>query len=701
MPSPHESVETAIDQKYSLEESIQKAKNLILSQQTPEGYWWYTLQANETIGSGYIMLSHLLDCVEPATEAALCRRLLDEQLGDGSWNLYYGADGDISTTVEAYLALRLAGYDQDYEALSRARSFILKNGGLTAIRIFSRIHLALFGLIPWKACPSMPVWLIQMPLWSRFSVYEFSSWARASIVPLLIVMEKKPVKRSPFTLDELSESPPTQKDWKLSPKSTGFTWDQFFIMTDRTLKLFDKIPWHPGKKRALDACETWVRKHLHKTEDIYPALAYGAMSLWALGYGLDDPQLKKAIHALHRFQQLYTGDLSPDSDTICRNHPLENHPSSQTLAHPVDLESIRVHQQCCISPLWDTPWNVTALLAAGLDKSDPPLKKAVRYLLRNQIKNFKGDWSIKNPHGVAGGWAFEFENDYYPDVDDTIQILNVIGQVDLPVQEKKFALQRGLDWLYSMQSDNGGWAAFDINNTANWVNRILFSDHGACLDPPTADITGRMIGLLADLSITQEAPIIQKALHFIEQDQHLSNDLSLKVYRQQKELSYPATEKYGAWWGRWGVNYIYGTWCVLCGLSQIGIPTETPIIKRSIQWLKDIQLKDGGWGESCHGYRMNHFIPLNKGVPSQTAWALMALISSGEAKSEAVCRGIDFLKSRQRPDGGWDENEHTGTGFPGHFYLRYHGYHHYFPLMALGKYQNAIKILNLEFSAKG
>ncbi len=671
----------------SLEHAIKQAQDQILAQQAPDGYWWYTLQANETIGSGTIMLHHFLDCVDPAVEAGLCRRLLDEQADDGSWNLSHGATGDLSATIEAYLALRLAGYQKDHAALEKARRFILSRGGLSQMRVFSRIHLALFGLIPWSACPAMPTWLIFMPLWTRFSIYEFSSWARASIVPLLIIMDKKPVRPVTFDLNELSAHPLNENDWQLQAQSKGLSWERFFIVVDRILKLIEKLPWHPGKKWAAKACESWVRDHLARTEDIYPALAYGAMALGAMGYSTRDPHLNKALAALKKFQQIYVGELPENSDPISLSHPIENHPVNTTLAHPVDSASIRIHQQCCISPLWDTPWNITALLASGIPSNDARMQKAARYLIQHQIKEFKGDWAVKRPRSNAGGWAFEFENDFFPDVDDTIQILNILKDVELPESETKLAMARGLSWLYAMQSDNGGWAAFDVDNTANWVNKIPFSDHGACQDPPTADITGRMIGLLAQFGANLADPVVRKALHFIESDQHVSDDPALTHYIKGSHNMAP-TRQFGAWWGRWGVNYLYGTWCVLSGLNKVGIPKEHAMIQRAVAWLKAVQCSDGGWGESCNGYLKDHFLTLDHGVPSQTAWALLALIAAGEHESPAVRRGIDFLLQNQNDEGVWDEPEHTGTGFPGHFYLRYHGYRHYFPLLALGTYQH-------------
>lgn len=656
----------------SLDETIKRAQDVLRAQQTPAGYWWYTLQANETIGSGIIMLQHFLGERNSVLEAGLCCRLIDEQQTDGSWTIYHGGPGDLSATVEAYLALRLAAYDIDEEPLVRARQFINEHGGLTQVRIFTRIHLALFGIVPWSACPEMPAWLIFLPVKTGFSIYEFSSWARASIVPLLLVMAKKPVCPLPFKLEELSRGPLSDYDWKLETDQRGLSWENFFIQADRILKVTEHFPWHPGKEQALAACEKWTREHLERTEDIYPALAYGIMGLAAMGYNTEDPHIAKALKALQRFQQVYSGELPAECDAIAITHPLEDpyhHVSKLAQPKRMNMQDARIHQQCCISPIWDTPWAATALLASATPPDDPALQKATRYLISKQITELRGDWAKKRPEAPAGGWAFEFENDYFPDVDDTIQILHVLNQVDLPSAEKQAAIDRGLQWTLAMQCKNGGWAAFDVESTANWVNHIPFSDHGACQDPPTADITGRMIGLLADLGYSLENPIVSKAIRFVEETQETS----------------------GCWWGRWGVNYIYGSWCVLDGLSKFGYDRLHPMIARAVGWLKKVQCQDGAWGESCRGYDVGHFVPLAQGVPSQTAWALLALIAVGEAESEAVRRGIDFLQSRQNLDGTWDEAEHTGTGFPGHFYLRYHGYRHYFPLLALGRYRGAIE----------
>lgn len=669
-----------------LDNAIARGQAMLLKQQAPEGYWWFTLQANETIGSGTILLYHFLGLEQDRSEIiqGLARRLRDEQSPDGSWSLYHGAPGDLSTTVEAYLALRFAGYDPQDDAMTKACHFILDHGGLNAVRIFTRIHLALFGLVPWEACPSMPLWMALLPPFTGFSIYEFSSWARASIVPLLLLLDKKPVHAIPFDLKELEVTPMSRGDWTLRPEKTDRGWKRFFLRLDRVFKWLEKAPWHPGRRYALKVCQRWVRNHLERTEDIFPALNYGILGLVASGATVTDPHVHKALTALDRFLQVYKNELPCDAETVARRHPLSEmrHPTVPAALLAIEPQT-RVHQQCCISPLWDTPWSLTALLKMGVAADHPALQQGARYLLSKQIRDFKGDWAIKNPHGPAGGWAFEFENDYFPDVDDTIQIVSVLEQIDLQEISKREVIDRAYAWFISMQCKNGGWAAFDKENTREWVNRIPFSDHGACLDPPTPDITGRAIGLMAQLGAGLGDPVVQHGLDFIIRSQRNHDTKQLGPGASTHEAR---DCPYGAWWGRWGVNYLYGTWCVLEGLARLGYRSSSPMIARATRWLKAVQCPDGGWGESCAGYRDDCFVALPHGVPSQTAWALMALIAVGEAKSEEVRRGIDFLLRQQNADGSWSEAEHTGTGFPGHFYLRYHGYRHYFPLLALGSY---------------
>ena len=638
--------------------SIQKATSLLFSHQQKEGTWWYTLEANETIGAGFIQLMHFWGEVDSGIQEGLIRRMLSEQRPDGSWAIFYEGPGDLSTTIECYFALRLAGRNPSEEPLQKAREFILQQGGLAAARVFTHIHLALFGLVPWSTTPSMPIWFILLPHWFPASLYDFSSWARASIVPLLIVRTIKPIRHLSFTLDELYQG--TGGPRKTLPN--------FFIYFDWILKVAEKFPWHPGEKIALVRAEKWIREHIDRTEDIYPAMAYAILALKAMGYSNADPTIQKAFKGLKSFQQHFSlplegGGLGRGWMENLGEAQLRPHPPSNSLP---SREGELIHQQCCISPLWDTPWAALALLESGTDPADPRLLQAARYMISKEIKDFKGDWKFKNPKGPAGGWSFEFQNDYFPDVDDAIEAIHFLKRVGLPEEEKKGAIARGLAWILSMQSKNGGWAAFDKNNLSQWVNRIPFSDHGACLDPPTPDITGRMIELLSLCGYDREHPVMIKALSFLEKTQG-SN---------------------GSWRGRWGVSYIYGTWCVLQGLATIP-GTDPSRGALAADWLKSIQNKDGGWGESCLSDRENRYVPLGTSIPSQTAWAVMGLVAAGKKDSPSAKQGIEWLVNHQQEDGGWEERHFTGTGFPGHFYIRYHGYRYYFPLLALGRFKKA------------
>lgn len=648
-------------------DTLRRARELILSQQSPEGYWWYTLEANESIGSGYIQIMHFLGEIDRRVQSGLIHRMLSEQRPDGSWALYYGGEGDLSTTVECYFALKLAGHPPSEAPLEKARQFILGKGGLTKIRAFTRIHLALFEILPWSLCPAMPIWFMLLPPWCGVSIYEFSSWARASIVPLLLLYETKPARRLPFTLDELYVEKIGERKFEFPKSKKLFSLENFFVRFDKVLKLLEKFSWHPGKKKALKKAESWVREHIERTEDIYPAMGYAIMGLSALGYQNNDPTIQKALRGLRRFQQAYSHCLpaKPECDPPKGGSPDPKITSSgggRSDACFCEAPSEYLHQQCCISPNWDTPWVGVALMEAGLESSHPQLLKSARYLLKKQIK-FTGDWRFKNKEGVAGGWSFEFQNDYFPDVDDTIEAIFFLLKVDLPPKEKEDSIQRALQWCLSMQSHNGGWAAFDKDNVSQWVNRIPFSDHGACLDSPTPDITGRMLELLAHFDYQQDHSVVSRALSFI--------------YKHQEEN--------GSWRGRWGVNYIYGTWCVLQGLAAIGEDFGEARLQKAVQWVQSIQNPDGGWGESCLSDVKNHFVPQSS-TASQTAWAILALLAAQKHHSPAVKKGIQWLTDHQNEEGGWDEPCFTGTGFPGHFYIRYHGYRHYFPLLALGKY---------------
>lgn len=636
-----------------VESALDQSINYLKSLQRSDGYWWFTLEANETIGAEFVFLMHYLGAVDGEILQGIARRILDVQRQDGTWAIYNDGPPCLSTTVECYFALKLAGLSPDAPEMARARDFIIKNGGIEKTRVFTKIHLAMFGLVPWDAAPAMPAEFILVPKWFPFNIYEFSSWARATIVPLLIFMSKRVVRglMEGFNLDELFCNPPNARDYSFKTQKGLISWESFFILLDKILKLYEKLPLKPLRKLAIHKCAGWTWDHVSKTEDIYPALAYGTLAFKALGYPNDAPEIKKPFGALKMFQQSYTTLDVPALPPEIRD--ISTRPGT-----------FRVHQQSCISPVWDTPWVVTALLEAGVPKDDPALLRAARWLISKQTTDIKGDWAIKNPKARPGGWAFEFENKYFPDVDDTIQVLSVLNRVAIPEDEKSMACGLGLDWLLSMQNSDGGWAAFDKDQTVGMVNRIPFSDHKACLDPSSPDITGRMIEFLATQGFTVENGVVERALGYI--------------WRTQ--------EPFGGWFARWGINYIYGTWCVLTGLNAIGWDLGDPRIARAVSWLESIQHHDGGFGESPQSYDQGEYVPLDAGVPSQTAWALMGLVAGGRASDAAAGRAADFLLNSRNQNASWDEFQHTGTGFPGHFYIRYHGYRHFFPLLALARY---------------
>jgi squalene-hopene/tetraprenyl-beta-curcumene cyclase len=583
-----------------LPRNLSYTANEMLKLQHKDGYWWFSLQANEAIGAGYIFVKRFLGIVDKEIESGIANRILDVQREDGTWSLYFEGPPDLSTTIECYFALKITGFDINNPNLRKAREFILSKGGLTASRVFTRIHLAMFGLVPWSSCPEMPPELILMPSWSPVNIYEFSSWARASIVPLCIFMSLKPVRKisDNFNLDELFCEPPSKRDYSFKSKKGFVSWECFFIYLDKLLKLYEKIPLKPLRKLAINKCAKWTWDHIQRTEDIYPALAYGALAFSALGCKNDSKYITVPLKALDSFQQCYT---TSDVPRLCYDEKVTSNESQVTRK--------AIHQQCCISPVWDTPWTIMALLEAGIPADSPALVKAGRWLISKQITGFRGDWAVKNPNALPGGWSFEFKNDYFPDVDDTIEIVSVLMRLAIPENEKEPAIKRGVSWILSMQNDDGGWGAFDKNQKLTLVNKIPFSDHGACLDPSSPDITARVVELLASRGMGAYDPPVAKALKYLEKTQ----------------------EKFGGWFARWGINYIYGTWCVLTGLSELGWSPLGERIVKAVAWLKSIQNEDGGFGESPESYKLNTYVKWKRSVPTQTAWGLMGLVAGGAA----------------------------------------------------------------------
>jgi len=515
--------------------------------------------------------------------------------------------------------------------------FIHERGGLEHAGVFSKIFLAYLGEVPWTAIPTLPPELMLVPPRSGFSIYEMSSWARGTVVPLLVLMAYKPRVATPagFTVRELYREPARAGEMHVSRPYTTLSLDNFFLVADRVLKLWDKVPFHPLRGYAIRAACEWTIQHQDWNGGwggIQPPMVNGPMALKAAGYPADHPGIAKGIQALDDF--------------------LMEIPSGHLIAQP------------CVSPLWDTALAAKALLDSGMSPDHPALVKAAGWLVDNQIKK-PGDWSIKNSALQPGGWAFEFANDWYPDVDDSAVILMVLRRVQHPDRQRlETAIKRGLQWTIGMQSANGGWGAFDIDNTLEALNRIPFADMEAMIDPPTADITGRMLELMGAYHFDADDPRAARGVEFLRRTQEPS----------------------GAWWGRWGVNYVYGTWSVLAGLRALGEDLGGEPVRRAVAWLKSVQNDDGGFGEDCRSYDDPSLAGQGPSTASQTAWGILALLAGEETVSDELVRAVDYLVRTQTEDGFWSEDEFTGTGFPRHFYLRYWMYRAYFPLMALGQF---------------
>ncbi len=619
-----------------VEQAAAQAQKALLELQHPDGYWWAELEANVTITSEYIMLRSFLGLADADRFSRMANYILSQQLDNGGWSIYHGDGGDLSTTVEAYLALKLAGLQTTLPEMQQARQFILSRGGPLQSRVFTRIFLALFGQVSWRGIPTMPVEFVLLPLWTGLSIYELSSWSRATVVPLSVVMAYQPVcplppDRGVRELFHPWEDP--LRDHRVRLKKNGLSLDNLFVFSDKLLKVYQGHPYPPLRQWALRRAEEWILTHQEETGDwggIQPAMLNSILALHCLGYSNKHRAIKLGLEAMEFF----------------------------TLA-----AGNRLWLQSCISPIWDTALSVRALTASGLQGTHPAVSKACQWILQQQIFR-RGDWSVKNPYLAAGGWAFEFHNNWYPDIDDSAVVLMSLAEGLQEPQQHRTALDRGVHWCLGMQSQNGGFAAFDTDNTKAWLNHIPFADLKALIDPPTEDVTSRVLEMMGMFGYTADHVAASKAIAFLKS----------------------AQQPDGCWYGRWGVNYIYGTWSVLCGLKGIGEDMSSPYIRRAVAWLQDHQNEDGGWGETCASYKYPELRGQGPSTASQTAWALLGLIAAGEAGSPAVAKGIRYLVQTQTPSGRWEEPYFTGTGFPQHFMIRYHLYRDYFPLMALGNY---------------
>ncbi len=650
-----------------LSDAINRGQNYLFAQQNLEGFWWAELEANVTLTAEYIMLHRILIHADQrnafsngkdreAQVQQMARYLLRQQCSHGGWELFYGDGGEISTTIEAYYALKLSGYSQAEPVMQQARNFILERGGLTKARVFTKLHLALFGAYPWEGIPTLPPWFMFLPKWFPFNIYTMASWARSSTVPLLVVIDKKPVYDLGVYADELfAEGSRDKADSRLK-NNDGTIIGALFLAADKILKTLDRIGFVPRRQAGIQAAERWVIERQDAPGDwagIVPAMLNSILMFHSLGYSSKHPYIKRGLDALDRF---------------CIEEG--------TMADSELPQYLRL--QPCISPTWDTALGLSALMDSGASPADPRVKAAGDWLLTQQIFRY-GDWAVFNRRGKPAGWAFEFYNDYYPDVDDTAAVIMSLLAMKLDDDEYKLeACRAATEWVMTMQCKAGGWAAFDIDNTQDLWNQMPYGDLKAMIDPPTADLTGRVLEMLGHW----QSRLGEK--HYREEDVKRAIDFLLSLQ-----------EKDGSWWGRWGVNYVYGTYLALVGLRSIapfaGFDMESDAVKQAAAWLRSVQNADGGWGETCDSYKKPELRGRGPSTPSQTAWALIGLMAAGDYETDSVKQGIEYLLNRQNAEGSWPEAEFTGTGFPGHFYINYHQYRNQFPLTALGRYSEYLQ----------
>ncbi|MBI4346487.1 MAG: squalene--hopene cyclase [Elusimicrobia bacterium] len=628
-----------------LRNAIRRAQTALLKKQSSDdGYWCAELRADTTLESDTIMLLYFLGRADSPKIARLAKFILSQQLPDGGWPIFKNGPAEISATVKAYWALKFAGHAPDEPSMVKARERINALGGIHKVNTYSKFYMALFGLYDWKGVPTIPPELMCFPNWFYFNIYEMSSWTRAIVVPLSIVWAERPDVTCPphARLDELFPDERRFVPLKdLMPPHSLLSWTSFFLWCDKALKGIEGKGPHAIRAWALRTAESWMLEHLQHSDGlgaIFPGIVNTILAMKCLGYSDHDPRLKREIEHLERLE-LDRGDL--------------------------------LEMQPCQSPVWDTAIAVIALAESGLYREHRALGGSAEWLLSKEIR-VAGDWRVTNPTGPIGGWAFEFQNDWYPDIDDTAMVMLALRHVHLEERlelAREKACLRGLHWLLSMQSKSGGWAAFDKDNTKAILTKIPFADHNAMIDPPTADITGRILEFLGYVGYDLSYPCVQSAIEFIKKEQ----------------------ERDGSWYGRWCVNYIYGTWQMLRGLNAIGYDMHEPWIQKAANWLKAVQRPDGGWGETCATYHDPALKAKGPSTPSQTAWAIMGLMAAGHGSDPAVERGVAWLLRTQRPDGTWDETEFTGTGFPKVFYLEYTLYRDNFPVLALGQYQTLLR----------
>ena len=619
-------------------DAISRAQEYLLGIQREDGRWEGELTVDSTLCADYIIYMHWCGAVDETLQAKCAAHIRRRQLPDGGWNIYVGGPSEVNASVKGYFALKLAGDSPNADWMREARANALRLGGIPAMNTFGKLYLALLGQFPWKHLPTIPPEMFLAPNWFFFNLYEMSSWSRPILAPLTILNHYRPVRHLPAALQLHELYPAGMENTNLSLKKDPrfWAWRNFFLRCDQVMKLYDRLPVHPLRKHALKVAEQWMTERMGEGSEglaaIFPAMLNAMMALRTLGYAEDHPLVQKADRD---FAGLFVDE--PDDFRI----------------------------QPCLSPVWDTAITAISLAESELPKDHPALVRAADWLEVREVR-FRGDWQFKNPHPEASGWAFEHDNVYYPDTDDTMMVLMALRHVaprDPAKRREQF--DRALAWLLSFQCRDGGWAAFDKDVTAAWLEHVPFADHNAILDPTCSDLTARVLELLGYIGYDRRSVLVRRAVTYMR-------------YTQEAD---------GSWYGRWGVNYIYGTWQALRGLAAIGENMDQEWIRRGRDWLESCQNDDGGWGETCESYDFPTLKGVGPSTASQTAWALMGLCACADAERPSIRRGIEWLLARQNSDGSWTETETTGTGFPCVFYLRYDMYRLHFPLLALATYR--------------
>jgi squalene-hopene/tetraprenyl-beta-curcumene cyclase len=626
-----------------VDERIAAATRALLDLQQADGHWVFELEADATIPAEYVLLRHYLaEPVDATLEAKIAAYLRRTQGAHGGWPLFHDGDFDMSASVKAYFALKMIGDPIDAAHMVHARETIRARGGAARSNVFTRIMLALFGFISWRAVPMMPVEIMLLPKWFPFHLDKISYWSRTVITPLLVLMTRKPKARNPkgVRIDELFLEPP--ESIRLAPKAPQqkLSWFLFFRAVDALLRVAEPLFPRHTRQRAIARALAWTNEHLNGEDGlgaIFPAMANSVMMFDVLGYPEDHPQRAIARRSIEKLLAVH------EREAYC---------------------------QPCVSPVWDTGLACHALMEVGGDRAIAQAHKGLDWLVPKQILDVRGDWAAARPDVRPGGWAFQYANPHYPDVDDTAVVAMAMDRMQALRANEAYRepMARAREWIVGMQSRNGAWGAFDADNEYEYLNHIPFADHGALLDPPTEDVTARCVSMLAQFGESADkSPAVARAVDYLRRTQHPE----------------------GSWFGRWGMNYIYGTWSVLCALNVAGVPPHAPEIRKAVDWLAAIQNPDGGWGEDATSYKLDyHGYEAAPSTASQTAWALLGLMAAGAIDHPAVTRGVDYLSRTQDADGLWTEPRYTATGFPRVFYLRYHGYPKFFPLWALARYRN-------------